>query len=126
MTAACRRRRTRGVGRPQTLGAAAALEPTHRRHAAERATKRSKLLAGRHKDRRGKGGKKVLDSRRPRSIVPLPSFNAPGETNGAKEESSASLTDPSEQLSLFGGKSIDGEIAGCLSGKLSPLRGEVL
>jgi len=74
----------------------------------------------------GNRGKKVLDSRRPRFIVPFPSFNAPRETNGAKEESSARLAIPSNTFPCSVGKSIDGEMAGCLSGKLSPLRGEVL
>jgi hypothetical protein len=86
-------------------------------------------MQGVARERQGAGEKwvkKVLDSRRPRSIVPLPSFNAPGETNGAKEASSARLTVPSEHFSLFGGKSIDGEMADCLSGKLSSLREEVL
>jgi hypothetical protein len=61
-------------------------------------------VAGERQGAGRKWGKKVLDSRRLRSIVAFPSFNAPGETNGAKEESSARLTVPSEHFSLFGGE----------------------
>jgi hypothetical protein len=65
---------------------------------------RCKLLAGRHKARAAKGGKKVLASRDRSFIVRLPSFNALRETNGAKEESSGRLTVPSEPFSQFGGE----------------------
>jgi hypothetical protein len=61
-------------------------------------------VAGERQGAWRKWGKKVLDPRRSRSIVSFPSFNALRETNGAKEESSARLTVPSEHFSLFGGE----------------------
>jgi hypothetical protein len=79
-------------------------EPSGRIHAIRRKTERCKVLAGRHKERERKGGKKVLDSGLPGFIVSFPSFNAPRQTNGAKEETSARLTVPSEHFSLFGGE----------------------
>jgi len=49
-------------------------------------------------------GRKDLIHESTLSMCMLPSFNALRKTNGAKEESSASLTVPSEHLSLFGGE----------------------